>query len=151
IADLGAVPELWLRAPDGADASRLLVAYAPTGSEASWREISAYTISGQRVSLDTATPPTVPVVVVETHGRLAMRRGIAEANRTLQARGLQRIAPKPAAVATSGRWTVRLDQIRLVDDKEPWISGDAEIYAIVSGVVGGDNEPELRIVELPYL
>src|ERR1700712_4102302 len=54
------------------------------------------------------------------------------------------------AAAANGRWTTRLDSIRLTDDEEPWISGAAEIYAITSGVIG-DNGPELRIVDMPYL
>jgi hypothetical protein len=89
------------------------------------------------------------VLVIETHGRLAMRQGIAEANAVLQHAGLQRVAPSAAAAATA-RWTTKLTSIRLVDDEEPWISGAAEIYAVTSSVVG-DNAPQLKIVELPYL
>jgi hypothetical protein len=148
-AGRGAVPEVWLQdtaaAGDGAD---LVIAYAPAGGERSWTEIPAYTLDGVRVVLDPLQPPEGPVLVIETHGRLAMRRGIAEANTVLQRAGLQRAAPRVASAAP--RWTTRLDSIRLSNDQEPWVSGSAEIYAIASGVVG-DNEPELRIVDLPYL
>lgn len=153
-AELGddAVPELWLREPPGGgDGEALAVAYAPGGSERSWSEIPAYAAGGAPLTLDAARAPNVPVIVIETHGRLAMRKGIAEANVALQRAGLQRPAPRAAALAaTAGRWTTRLDSIRLNDDQEPWISGAAEIYAVVSGVVG-NNDPQVRIVDMPYL
>jgi hypothetical protein len=142
-----AVPELWLLEPAGSSLDDLVVAYAPSGEEATWTEVPAFAPGGDPVALDAIAEPTVPVVVIETHGRLAFRRGIAEANRTLAAMGMQRA---PAADKAVGRMTVRLDQIRITDDQEPWVSGAAEVYAIGSGVIG-DNEPQLRIVELPYL
>jgi hypothetical protein len=142
-----AVPELWLHEPAGSSLDDLVVAYAPAGEEATWSEVPAFAPGGDPVALDAIAAPSVPVIVVETHGRLAFRRGIAEANRTLAALGMQRA---PAAAKAVGRMTVRLDQIRITDDQEPWVSGAAEVYAIGSGVIG-DNEPQLRIVELPYL
>ncbi len=148
-----AVPEMWLREPDGApgaaiDSASLIVAYAPTGSEESWTTIPGYTLDGALLALDPRLPPAVPVLVIETHGRLAMRKGIADANDALQRAGLQTV-PRVASV-TAGRWTTKLTSIRLANDQEPWISGAAEVYAVASGVVG-DNAPQLRIVELPYL
>jgi len=146
-----AVPEVWLREPEGAnDSADLVVAYAPAGNEPSWSDIPAYTLDGARVALDAHQPPRVPVLVIETHGRLAMRKGVAGANLALQRAGLQQLAAPVASVAATGRWTTRLDSIRLADDEEPWISGSAEIYAVASGVVG-DNAPQVRIIELPYL
>ena len=32
-----------------------------------------------------------------------------------------------------------------------WISGSAEIYAVVSGVFDASNSPQLKIVDMPYL
>jgi hypothetical protein len=144
----GAVPEVWLFEPDGANPADVVVAYAPAGSEQSWTEIPAYRLDGTPVALDPRHAPAIPVLVIETHGRLAMRQGIAEANAVLQQAGLQRVAP--SAAAATARWTTKLTSIRLVDDEEPWISGAAEIYAVTSSVVG-DNAPQLKIVELPYL
>jgi Protein of unknown function (DUF3103) len=146
-----AVPELWLREPEGAsDSADLLVAYAPGGNKRTWTEIPAYTLGGVRVTLDPRHAPDVPVLVIETHGRLAMRKGIDEANVAFQRAGLQHAVPKTASPSVAGIPTTRLDAIRLVDDQEPWISGSAEVYAIVSGVVG-NNDPQLKIVDLPYL
>ena len=157
LADPTAVPEVWVREPAGARRSDLVVAYAPGGSDHGWTEVPAYALDGTRISLDARHAPDVPVLVIETHGRLAMRRGIAEANAALQRAGLQpaaQIAPHVAAAASAAaapRWTTQLTTIHLVNDEEPWISGAAEIYAITSGVVGADNSPVLKIVDLPYL
>jgi hypothetical protein len=149
--DPTAVPEAWLVEPAGASrGADLVIAYAPAGSERSWTEVPAYTLDGARIALDPHRAPDVPVLVIETHGRLAMRQGIADANRALRAAGVQTDAPRVASAAGEGRATTKLTSIRLADDEEPWISGAAEIYAVVSGVIG-DNAPELRIVDLPYL
>jgi len=150
-AEPGAVPEAWLYEPAASRGGDLVVAYAPAGSERSWTEVPAYTLDGARIALDARRAPEFPVLVIETHGRLAMHQGIAAANAALQTAGLQPSAPRIAGeTATASRWTTKLTSIRLVDDEEPWISGAAEIYAVVSGVVG-DNAPALKIVELPYL
>jgi hypothetical protein len=150
--DLGsyAVPEIWLREPEGgSDSARLLIAYAPAGNERTWTEIPAYTLGGARVSLDPRHAPDAPVLVIETHGRLAMRKGIEEANLALQRAGLQQPAVRIASATSIP--TTRLDSIRLQNDQEPWISGAAEVYAVVSGVLDASNSPQLKIVDLPYL
>jgi len=152
--DLGgdAVPEAWLLEPQGGgDSANLLIAYAPAGNERNWTEIPAYSLGGTRVTLDARQPPAVPVLVIETNGRLAMQKGVAEANLKLQRAGLQHVAPKITSTAGTGRWTTKLDSIRLVNDEEPWILGAAEIYAVVSSVVSDSNTPDLRIVDMPYL
>lgn len=147
--DPSAVPEVWLHDASG-DGDGLIVAYAPAGDERSWAEVPGYLLDGTRIALDPLHPPAVPVLVIETHGRLAMHKGVEQANLALRRAGLQHEPPPAAARAVEGRWTSRLDAIRLSDDQEPWVSGDAEIYIVTSGVVG-DNQPELRIVDLPYL
>jgi hypothetical protein len=151
--DLGssAVPEIWLREPAGAsDSEGLLIAYAPAGNERTWTEIPAYTLGGARVSLDPRRAPDAPVLVIETHGRLAMRKGIEEANLALQRAGLQLPTVQTASL-TGDIPTTRLDSIRLQDDCEPWISGAAEIYALVSGVLDASNSPQVKLVDMPYL
>ena len=47
--------------------------------------------------------------------------------------------------------TTQLTKIRLAVDQEPWISGKAEIYAIVTGVDSSRVEPQIDLVEMPYL
>ncbi|HET7502024.1 MAG TPA: DUF3103 family protein [Kofleriaceae bacterium] len=146
-----AVPELWLRIPDGAgDTSNLLVAYAPAGSKHTWTEVPAFLLGGAPITLDAQRAPDVPVLVIETHGRLAMREAIDQANLALQRAGFQQAPSKTGPLNATGIQTTKLDAIRLADDKEPWISGAAEIYAIVSGVIGS-NDPQMQLVDMPYL
>ncbi|HEX2689891.1 MAG TPA: DUF3103 family protein [Kofleriaceae bacterium] len=146
-----AVPEIWLREPQGvSDSSDLLVAYAPAGNKHTWTEIPAYMLGGTRVALDPHHAPDVPVLVIETYGQLAMHQGIEQANLLLQSAGLLRVPSKIGPLDVTGIQTTRLDSIRLADDHEPWISGAAEIYAIVSGVIGS-NDPQMQLVDLPYL
>lgn len=146
-----AVPEIWLLEPaGGSDSANLLVAYAPAGSENSWTEVPAYQLGGARVTLDAQRAPEVPVLVVETDGQLALRKAIDEANLLLQSAGLQQLASKTGPLNATNIQTARLDSIRLSFDHEPWISGAAETYAIVSGVIG-TNDPQMLIVDMPYL
>ena len=64
-----------------------------------------------------------------------------------------RMAPQYSlsAETTAPIQTTQLKKIRLSDDQEPWISGKAEIYAIVTGVNPSRDEPALDLVEMPYL
>lgn len=157
IGDIGAtvgadiVPEVSLREPAGAsDTANLLVAWAPPGDKRTWTEIPAYMLGGAPVALDPRRAPDVPVLVVETHGRLTMRQEIDNANLLLQRAGLQRVASKVGPLDATNLPTTLLTSIRLADDHEPWISGAAEIYAIVSGVIGS-NDPQMVLVDMPYL
>jgi hypothetical protein len=139
-----AVPEAWLYNPTAS--GELLVAYVPPGDESEWRTIPAYRPGGESVDLDPIVPPIQPVLVVKNRGRLALRAALDDINRALAEAGLQQ-----AVQPRKGRhMTTRLDSIRVANDHESWIMGDAEMYAIVSGVLE-DNAPQLRAVELPYL
>jgi hypothetical protein len=150
-AGSGVVPELSLREPAGAyDSASLHVAWAPSGDEATWTEVPAYVLGGARVSLDPQRAPEAPVLVVETHGRLTMLRGIEQANLLLQQAGLQRAPSKVGPLEATNIQTTQLTSIRLTDDQEPWVSGAAEVYGVVSGVIGS-NDPQLTIVDMPYL
>jgi hypothetical protein len=145
------VPEVSLREPAIArDRADLIVAWAPAGDESSWTEIPGFALGGARIALDPQRAPDAPVLVVETRGRLTMLEDIARANALLQRAGLQRAPLDRAPAAAADLQTTMLTSIRLADDKEPWISGAAEVYAIVSGVIGS-NDPQMTIVDMPYL
>jgi hypothetical protein len=157
VGDIGAtvgsdvVPEVSLREPAGAsDSARLLVAWAPDGDKHAWTEIPAYMLGGAQVTLDPQRAPDAPVLVIETHGRLTMHQEIDQANLLLQRTGLQRVASKTGPLDATNIQTTLLTSIRLANDEEPWISGAAEIYAIVSGVIGS-NDPQMVLVDMPYL
>jgi hypothetical protein len=145
------VPELSLREPAGTyDSASLHVAWAPSGDDATWTEIPAYQLGGAQVSFDPHLAPAVPVLVVETHGRLTMLQNIQKANTLLQQAGLQRAPSKSGVLDATNLQTSQLTSVRLADDQEPWVSGAAEVYAVVSGVIGS-NDPQLTIVDMPYL
>jgi len=55
------------------------------------------------------------------------------------------------AISCSGIETAKISSIRLNDDHEPWIKGAAEIYAFVSGIDPTIADPEIRLVDMPYL
>jgi hypothetical protein len=151
VPDGDVVPEVSLREPaDPGDSAGLVIAWSPSGDEQTWTQIPAFTLGGARIALDPERAPDVPVLVVETHGRLTMLRDIQHANALLQRAGLQQAASRTTPLAATSIQTSLLTSIRLANDQEPWISGSAEVYAIVSGVIGS-NDPQMLVVDTPYL
>lgn len=137
------------------DWKNLLVAYPPSGKKKEWSTVEAFDRNGASYRLDGRTPPTVPVLIVGINRREAQRAGVALMNRQLQAAGMQ---AKTAPSALGGMTTMatnietsKLDRIRLNDDQEPWVSGAAEIFAVVSGVQPSQAKAALTVVDLPYL
>lgn len=55
------------------------------------------------------------------------------------------------STASGSHQSTKMTAIKLNDDKEPWISGRAEVYGIVSGVHPTLDKPELYVVDMPYL
>ncbi|PHV10041.1 DUF3103 family protein [Chitinimonas sp. BJB300] len=160
------------------DLSQTLVAFEPAGDDKQWRVVEAYDRNGKVHRLDARTAPQVPVLVADIDGREDLRAGIALANRTLVQQGMQnkqpgtnlavepgvsdlpgvsthqRISSVPSANTrhSSGYIeTAKLDRIRVKDDMEPWVSGAAEIYAMVSGVQPDQSKAQIELVEMPYL
>jgi hypothetical protein len=125
------------------------VAYLPGGEEDEWTEIEAFDARGNTIVLDAATQPDVPVLVAGIDARADLEAGLAYVNAELVRRGLQtpidQIRP---AVSTE---TSKLDYVRLNDDKEPWLSGAAEVYALVSGVDFDSAHVQIQAVDMPYL
>ncbi|MDQ1924299.1 DUF3103 family protein [Massilia pseudoviolaceinigra] len=154
--------EVRLYVPRGQDAaarpdmSKLLVAYAPAGKRSEWSDVEAFDQLGQVQLLDARTPPAMPVLIVGINAREDMRAGMAYVNRSLRAAGLQsappKIAPKTASsMATGDIDTTRLDRVSLANSQESWVSGAAEVFAIVSGVQPDQAKAELSVVDMPYL
>ncbi|MDM5181198.1 DUF3103 family protein [Massilia sp. DJPM01] len=138
------------------DMSKLLVAYAPAGKRSEWSDVEAFDHLGQVQLLDARTPPAMPVLIVGINAREDIRAGLAYVNRSLRAAGLQSAAPKLASRSASGLAasdieTTRLDRVSLANSQEPWISGAAEIFAVVSGVQPDQAKAELSVVDMPYL
>lgn len=143
--------EVRLVTPDGGadiDWTAIPVAYAPGGEEDEWTEIEAFDARGGRVLFDPAQRPEVPVLVAGIDAREDLRAGIAYMNDELRARGYGVDTLRPSATSTE---TSKLDYIRLNDDQEPWLSGKAEVYALVSGVDFDEERVQLQLVDMPYL
>lgn len=149
-------PGVWLYEPAAATAQAragdVLIAFPPAGDDKHWRSVAALDSSGRWITLDAHTPPKLPVLVLRINGALSFENQIGRANELLREAGLQQQPAAKAAAATngSGRWTTRLESIRLNDDEEPWVSGAAEVYAITAGVLPG-NSPQIAVVDMPYL
>ncbi|NVJ21893.1 DUF3103 domain-containing protein [Myxococcus sp. AM011] len=129
-----------------------LYAYEPDGNDSQWRFIEAFDRSGGVHRLDVRQMPDRPVLVVDIDSRKDLAAGVKLMRERLVALG-QRPMPSLQAASASATSTpvTMLDRIYLNDDEEPWISGDAEVYAIVNGVDPSRDEPQLDIVDMPYL
>lgn len=154
-------PSVWLYEPQGPNSlgdADVLIAFPPVGEDREFPSVDAVSLDGRWLKLDGRMPPTVPVIVVRVNGRLSWARQVASANALLKQAGIQSLPAlqslqrqsQPMAAAGTGYWTTRLESIRLNDDEEPWISGDAEVYAVTSGVLPG-NQAQVQIVDMPYL
>lgn len=131
------------------DWATIPVAFLPSGDEDEWTEIQAFDASGNTILLDPEVQPDVPVLVAGIDAREDLRAGIAYINAELTRRGLRTPADLVGTAASTE--TSKLDYIRLNDDKEPWLSGAAEVYALVSGVDFDASRVQIEAVDLPYL
>ncbi|QTD52321.1 DUF3103 family protein [Sulfidibacter corallicola] len=130
--------------------SEYLVAYQPAGDDAEWTAIEAFDTAGNLHLLDVVNAPAQPVLVVGIDSREDLRAGLAYMNDAFRAAGLQ--AEVPATVQSkAGVDTHKLDKVHLNDDQEPWISGNAEVYALVNGVHPDDLRANIQAVDMPYL
>ncbi len=135
------------------DWRNLLVAYPPSDKR-TLDKVEAFDRKGVAHRLDGRVAPEFPVLVVGINQREAHRAGVALMNRHLQAAGLQgkrQLSAAPAPTLAGSIATTKLDRIRLSNDQEPWISGAAEVYAVVSGIQPDQAAAALTVVDLPYL
>jgi hypothetical protein len=140
--------------------SQVLVAYEPAGDDKQWEVVEAYDSQGNLFRLDAHRAPDFPVLVVDIDGKEDLRAGLTVANQVLQEQGVQEgvhaNVDAHAAAHTQRRAPERLDtskleSIRLRDDQEPWASGAAEVYALVSGIQPAQPKPQIELVDMPYL
>lgn len=143
-----------------------LFAFEPAGDDSNWQYIEAYDTYGQLHQLDVYQLPDRPVLVVDSNGAKELRAGLQAMQAEMQRLGQQtnlsvdepEVKTKSNQVARSlmsediqPLSTTQLTKIRLTDDQEPWISGKAEVYAIITGVDPSRDEPQIDLVEMPYL
>ncbi|MEZ9392162.1 DUF3103 domain-containing protein [Vibrio splendidus] len=154
-----------------------LFAFEPSGDDSNWQYIEAYDVYGQVHELDVYQMPDVPVFVVDSNGAEELKAGLMAMQAEMQKLGTTTqinsgskntssnsesrstktqtfIGKATRSIAMSEPEplnTTQLKKIRLAVDQEPWISGKAEIYAIVTGVDSSRLEPQIDLVEMPYL
>ncbi|WP_394247089.1 DUF3103 domain-containing protein [Vibrio profundi] len=141
-----------------------LFAFEPTGDDENWQYIEAYDVYGQVHQLDVYQMPDVPVIVVDNNSELELQAGMKAMQAEMRSLGQQTTIQRyndssemsarsmsKSTVEVAPISTTVLKKIRLADDQEPWISGKAEVYAIVNGVNPSRDEPTLDLVEMPYL
>lgn len=131
-----------------------LFAYEPEGNEKSWQYIEAFDAQGNTHLLDVDVMPERPVMVVDINSKTDLKEGLKLMREVFRQGEKQLPVAKTAeqtANASAVLETTVLKQIRVNDDEEPWISGAAEMYAVVNGVDASRVEPELDVVEMPYL
>ncbi len=141
-----------------------LFAFEPTGDDESWQYIEAYDVYGQLHQLDVYQIPEVPVFVVDNNSAKELKAGLqamqAEMNKLGQPTALHsydentqqtQLKSSTRSLSAAPISTTVIKKIRLSDDEEPWISGKAEVYAIVTGVNPSRDEPTIDLVEMPYL
>ncbi|CAK1775282.1 DUF3103 domain-containing protein [Vibrio crassostreae] len=151
-----------------------LFAFEPSGDDSNWQYIEAYDVYGQVHELDVYQTPDVPVFVIDSNGAEELKAGLMAMQAEMQKLGTTTQinsdsktdtsiskTPKQTFLGKATRSmtmsepeplnTTQLTKIRLAVDQEPWISGKAEIYAIVTGVDSSRIEPQIDLVEMPYL
>ncbi|MEZ9665717.1 DUF3103 domain-containing protein [Vibrio cyclitrophicus] len=154
-----------------------LFAFEPSGDDSNWQYIEAYDVYGQVHELDVYQMPDVPVFVVDSNGAEELKAGLMAMQAEMQKLGTttqinsgskntssnseSRSTKTQTFIGKATRSmamsepeplnTTQLKKIRLAVDQEPWISGKAEIYAIVTGVDSSRLEPQIDLVEMPYL
>jgi hypothetical protein len=120
-----------------------LVASAPSDDEHA--DVTAYARGGKKVMLDSTKLPSRPVFVVEVDTAKALPAGLDVMRAELDKRGVA----QPHAT-DGGYWATQVQSVRLNDDMEPWIKGDAEIFGITGGF-GLDGKAAVATETMPYL
>lgn len=107
-----------------------------------WAAIEAFDQNGHSHQLDAKAQPDFPVLSVDLNERKDMVAGLTLLDKTLVENGYQARVVKPE-VGTQAVGNIqfprclkvhRLTEIRFENVEEPWIKGDAEVYAIVNGL-----------------
>ena len=124
-----------------------LVAAAPNDDTA--ETITAWNVRGQAVTLDAATVPDQPVYIVDVDVSKALSAGLKVLDQQLAEQGISSPA-QTVNTATAGWWATKITSIRVSDDEEPWVKGDAEMFSLVSGF-GLDGKVRVDTVDMPYL
>lgn len=134
-----------------------LFAYAPEGNDTQWTYIEAFDEAGNIHLLDAHVVPTRPVFIIELDSEQTLNEGIETMRSIFNAAKVDMsnsaFNTDISTMADEPLSTTSMKKIKLKNVEESWISGDAEVYAIVSGISpeNTDIAPQLDILEFPYL
>ncbi|MCL1126610.1 DUF3103 family protein [Shewanella surugensis] len=134
-----------------------LFAYAPEGNDTQWTYIEAFDEAGNIHLLDAHVLPTRPVFIIELNGEQTLKEGIETMHSVFNAANVNLdkniLRTDFSTMVDEPLSTTVVKNIKLKNVEESWISGDAEVYAIVSGISpeNTDIAPQLDILEFPYL
>lgn len=149
-----------LRLADPSMLAALHAGQSPLFSYASGDEeeenIEAFDIDGGIQYLDAYRLPTQPVFIVELDKAETMREGIEAMNEVFHRADTNMadlLLNKPLLLESKPLSMTVIKNIKLKNIQESWISGPAEVYAIIMGVSSASSEllPKIEVVELPYL
>ncbi|WP_351231925.1 DUF3103 family protein [Streptomyces sp. NPDC002133] len=111
--------------------------------------VTAYDARGRAHTLDARRAPGRPVYVVDIDESKAVSAGLEVLREAFRQQNPS--APRLGAQqASAGWWATKVDSVRLSDDKEPWVKGDAEVFSLVTGF-GLDGKVRVDTVDMPYL
>ncbi|HVI53992.1 MAG TPA: DUF3103 family protein [Luteibacter sp.] len=122
------------------------------------KQVVAFDTTGAEHRYDLDAVPAAPMLIVESDSGAALRAGVGVMNATLQDHGrpllqsASRSNIKLTGIADGrpGEQLTLLKSIYLTKDHEPNIEGDAEVFAIVSGV-GADGKAQIITKDMPWL
>ena len=118
-------------------------------------ELVAYDDRGAEHRYPVDAAPDVPMLVVESTNAAALSAGMRVMNESLRKGGLQseaapQVTSRIGGLAAPQEHVSVLTDIYLTDDREPNTAGDAEIFAIISGV-SPEGKAEIINVNMPWL
>ncbi|MFT4927338.1 MAG: hypothetical protein ACI8WB_003444 [Phenylobacterium sp.] len=135
-----------------------LFAFEPAGDESQWQYVEAFDSQGNTHLLDVDVMPQRPVLVVDINAKSDLKAGLKQMKAVFAsfANDSKSVATKDTQSAQTTTSVAALEtsvlkKISLNDDEEPWISGKAEVYGIVTGVDSSREAPLLDVVDMPYL
>ena len=142
-----------------------LFSYEPSGDDSQWQYIEAFDIYGNVHQLDVYQAPEVPVFVIDSNSDKELKAGlnvmrakikqISKSSLVQQNEELSNHSPSTLMseqkLTTAPIQTTQLKKIRLEYDQEPWISGRAEVFALINGVDPSRDKPTIDLIEMPYL
>ena len=132
-----------------------LFALEPKGSEKSWTSIKAFDEFGNNFSLSVTETPLQPVLIIDIDHSVALSEGIntmqSYFSKVLTEKTIAAGIDRSESFLADTTSTTVIDSISLQDDMESWLSGNAEIYGLITGIDPFVREPVITPIEMPYL